>query len=66
MAAVSNIMNTPRMVNFLFRNYNHPPDTYSQFPGSCTNSLWEVIRASSAAPGYYEPFILGEYVHMVS
>ncbi|XP_076448406.1 calcium-independent phospholipase A2-gamma-like [Babylonia areolata] len=62
-AAVSTLINTPRMRNFVFRTYNFPPDVYSQYPGSCTDQLWEVIRASSAAPGYYEDFCLDNYVH---
>ena len=66
MCAISTLMNTPRLKNFVFRNYNLPPSTYSQYPGSCVHELWEVIRASSAAPGYYEDFPLGEYVHSVS
>ena len=66
MIAVSTLMNTPRLKNFVFRNYNLPPSTYSQYPGSCIHELWEVIRASSAAPGYYEDFPLGDYVHSVS
>ncbi|XP_076468723.1 calcium-independent phospholipase A2-gamma-like [Babylonia areolata] len=63
MSAISTLMNTPRMKNFVFRNYNLPPSTYSSYPGSCIHELWQVIRASSAAPGYYEDFPLGDYVH---
>ena len=66
MSAVSTLINTPRMKNFVFRNYNLPPSTYSMYPGSCVNEVWQVIRASSAAPGYYEDFPLGDYVHSVS
>ncbi|KAK7499907.1 hypothetical protein BaRGS_00008755 [Batillaria attramentaria] len=64
MCAVSSLVNTPHMKNFLFRNYNLPPESYSKYPGSCTNEIWEVIRASTAAPGYYEDFILNNYVHL--
>ncbi|KAL8567535.1 hypothetical protein ACOMHN_010126 [Nucella lapillus] len=63
MSAISTLMNTPRMKNFVFRNYNLPPSTYSSYPGSCTQELWQVVRASTAAPGYYEDFPLGDYVH---
>ncbi|KAK7102866.1 calcium-independent phospholipase A2-gamma-like [Littorina saxatilis] len=63
MAAISTVINMPRLKNFVFRNYNLPPSTYSAYSGSCHNKLWEVIRASSAAPGYYEDFRLGDYVH---
>lgn len=64
LCAVSSLVNTPHMKNFLFRNYNLPPESYSKYPGSCTNQIWEVIRASTAAPGYYEDFILNDLVHM--
>lgn len=63
MSAISTVMNTPRLKNFVFRNYNLPPNAYSAYPGSCTHMVWEVVRASSAAPGYYEDFLSGDYVH---
>lgn len=64
MCVVSSLVNTPHMKNFVFRNYNLPPESYSKYPGSCTNKIWEVIRASTAAPGYYEDFILDDFVHL--
>ncbi|KAL3851865.1 hypothetical protein ACJMK2_015566 [Sinanodonta woodiana] len=63
MSVLSTVMNVPKMKNFLFRNYNHPSGVYSQYPGNSKHKVWEVIRASSAAPGYYEEFMLGDYVH---
>lgn len=51
--------------NFVFRNYNHHPSEPSQYPGTCTAKTWEAIRASSAAPGYFEEFKLGDAVHQV-
>ncbi|KAK3581256.1 hypothetical protein CHS0354_032982 [Potamilus streckersoni] len=62
-SAMSTVINVPKMKNFLFRNYNHPSGIYSQYPGNCKHKMWEVIRASSAAPGYFEEFVLGDYVH---
>lgn len=63
MSAISTVMNTPRLKNFVFRNYNLPPNSFSAHPGSCTHMVWEVVRASSAAPLYYEDFLSGNYVH---
>ncbi|XP_050414521.1 calcium-independent phospholipase A2-gamma [Patella vulgata] len=62
-SGVSSVMNLPMMKNFMFRNYNLPPGVYSHYPGSCNHEIWEVIRASSAAPGYFEQFNHGDYVH---
>jgi calcium-independent phospholipase A2-gamma len=53
------------MKNFMFRTYNLPPGVFSQYPGNCKHKVWEAIRASSAAPGYFEEFALGDYVHQV-
>lgn len=63
MSAVSSLISAPRMTNFMFRTYNPPPGVTSQYPGSCKYRIWEVIRASSAAPGYFESCTLGNEVH---
>ena len=65
-SVVSTLTNVPRVQNFLFRNYNVPAGRQSRFAGSVDHKVWESIRASSAAPGYYEEFQLGDYVHQVS
>ncbi|XP_046344342.1 calcium-independent phospholipase A2-gamma-like [Haliotis rufescens] len=62
-SGMSTLMNVPKLKNFIFRNYNLPPQSYSRYPGGCRHSIWEVIRASSAAPGYFEEFKHGDYVH---
>ncbi|GFR89127.1 calcium-independent phospholipase A2-gamma [Elysia marginata] len=63
MSAVSALISAPRMTNHMFRTYNPPPGVTSQYPGSCKYRIWEVIRASSAAPGYFESCTLGNEVH---
>ncbi|RUS88543.1 hypothetical protein EGW08_003719 [Elysia chlorotica] len=63
MSAVSTLISAPRMTNHMFRTYNPPPGVTSQYPGSCKYRIWEVIRASSAAPGYFESCTLGDEVH---
>ena len=66
MITVSAIMNTDKIGNFLFRNYQYPIGRSSRYPGSIKYSLWEGVRASSAAPGYYDDYKLGEHIHVVS
>ena len=63
---VSALMNYEKIQNFLFRNYTYPPGATSHYPGSTRHKLWEAIRASSAAPGYFEEFELDGNVHQVS
>ncbi|NXC69450.1 PLPL8 phospholipase, partial [Anhinga anhinga] len=63
-AAVSTIVNrgTP-LKAFVFRNYNHFPGVKSHYIGGCQYKLWQAIRASSAAPGYFQEYILGDDLH---
>lgn len=61
--AVSTVVNHASLRPYVFRNYRHRPGLRSHFRGSCGNKLWEAIRASSAAPGYFEEFKLGRDIH---
>nr|XP_046249298.1 calcium-independent phospholipase A2-gamma-like isoform X2 [Scatophagus argus] len=63
-AAVSTIVNrgTPLRA-FVFRNYNLLPGVRSHYLGGCQHQLWQAIRATSAAPGYFQEFTLGNDVH---
>ncbi|XP_074915223.1 calcium-independent phospholipase A2-gamma isoform X1 [Buteo buteo] len=63
-AAVSTIVNrgTP-LKAFVFRNYNHFPGVKSHYIGGCQYKLWQAIRASSAAPGYFQEYVLGNDLH---
>uniref|UniRef100_A0A674PJ70 Calcium-independent phospholipase A2-gamma-like n=1 Tax=Takifugu rubripes TaxID=31033 RepID=A0A674PJ70_TAKRU len=63
-AAVSTIVNrgTP-LKAFVFRNYNLLPGLRSHYLGGCQHQLWEAIRATSAAPGYFQEFTLGNDLH---
>ncbi|ESO07389.1 hypothetical protein HELRODRAFT_76804 [Helobdella robusta] len=63
LSIVSTLMNAPRVQNYLFRNYNHPSDRPSRYWGSVEHRLWQSIRASSAAPGYFEEFELAGLIH---
>ncbi|KAM8862160.1 calcium-independent phospholipase A2-gamma-like isoform 1-T1 [Synchiropus picturatus] len=63
-AAVSTIVNrgTP-LKAYVFRNYNHLPTVRSHYLGGCHHQLWQAVRASSAAPGYFQEFTLGSDLH---
>ncbi|XP_068963120.1 calcium-independent phospholipase A2-gamma [Petaurus breviceps papuanus] len=63
-AAVSTLVNrgaTPKA--FVFRNYGHFPGVTSHYLGGCHHKLWQAIRASSAAPGYFAEYVLGNDLH---
>ncbi|XP_031138791.1 calcium-independent phospholipase A2-gamma-like isoform X1 [Sander lucioperca] len=64
MAAVSTIVNrgTP-LKAYVFRNYNLLPGVRSHYLGGCQHQLWQAIRATSAAPGYFQEFTLGNDLH---
>ncbi|XP_062872133.1 calcium-independent phospholipase A2-gamma-like [Trichomycterus rosablanca] len=48
---------------FIFRNYNHPPGRLSRYAGGSGYQLWQAVRASSAAPGYFREFPLYNDIH---
>ncbi|XP_022448729.1 calcium-independent phospholipase A2-gamma isoform X2 [Delphinapterus leucas] len=63
-AAVSTLVNrgiTPKA--FVFRNYGHFPGVNSHYLGGCQYKMWQAIRASSAAPGYFAEYVLGNDLH---
>lgn len=66
MAAVSTIVNrgTP-LKAYVFRNYNLLPGLRPHYLGGCQYQLWQAIRATSAAPGYFQEFTLGNDLHQV-
>lgn len=41
------------------------PGVRSHYLGDCKHKMWEAIRASSAAPGYFQEFVLGKDLHQV-
>uniref|UniRef100_A0A8D8XT33 Calcium-independent phospholipase A2-gamma n=2 Tax=Cacopsylla melanoneura TaxID=428564 RepID=A0A8D8XT33_9HEMI len=63
MSIVSTIVNLDRPLPYLFRNYSIPHQRYSEYRGSHDHPLWKAVRASSAAPGYFEEFLLDGLVH---
>ncbi|XP_028287558.1 calcium-independent phospholipase A2-gamma isoform X2 [Parambassis ranga] len=62
-AAVSTIVNRGTLKAYVFRNYNVLPGVRSHYLGGCQHQLWQAIRATSAAPGYFQEFTLGNDLH---
>uniref|UniRef100_A0A1A8GAW8 Patatin-like phospholipase domain containing 8 n=1 Tax=Nothobranchius korthausae TaxID=1143690 RepID=A0A1A8GAW8_9TELE len=63
-AAVSTIVNQGLPLKaYVFRNYNQLPGVRSRYLGGCHHQLWQAIRATSAAPGYFQEFRLGNDLH---
>lgn len=62
-AAVSTIVNHSLLIPFVFSNYTRPLGSVSKFPQSCKYRMWEALRASTAAPGFFEEYKLGNDIH---
>ncbi|XP_068996369.1 calcium-independent phospholipase A2-gamma-like [Embiotoca jacksoni] len=63
-SAVSAVVNwgtSPKA--FVFRNYNHKPGSLSRYAGGSGSQMWQAVRASSAAPGYFQEFTLQSDIH---
>ncbi|XP_062860271.1 calcium-independent phospholipase A2-gamma [Trichomycterus rosablanca] len=63
-AAVSTVVNRGLPLKaYIFRNYNLPPGVRSHYLGGSQHQMWQAIRASSAAPGYFQEYVLGQDLH---
>ncbi|KAK9525629.1 hypothetical protein VZT92_016316 [Zoarces viviparus] len=63
-SAVSTIVNRGLPLKaYTFRNYTLMPGVRSHYIGDCNHKMWQAIRASSAAPGYFKEFVLGKDLH---
>nr|CAB3264983.1 calcium-independent phospholipase A2-gamma-like [Phallusia mammillata] len=63
-SAVSTLVNRMMLKPYVWRNYSIVPGTrLTHWPGTCRGKLWEALRASSAAPGYFEEFKKHHNIH---
>lgn len=60
---ISTTVTEQRIDAHCFRNYAFPPNVQSIYNGSHKSKLWEVVRASSAAPAYFGDFALHGELH---
>lgn len=54
---VASLVSTKPPLPYLFRTYQHDARTASRFPGDCGSRVWEALRASTAAPTFFEPVV---------
>lgn len=62
-AIVSSLVTEQRISPYVFRSYTLPFGVHSSFKGSSTQPVWAAVRASSAAPGYFDEFCLDNHIH---
>ncbi len=55
-AVVSTLTSKKPALPYLCRNYDYPPNSISRYGGDVTWRLWEVARATSAAPSFFDAF----------
>lgn len=65
LAVVSSRIDDPDFTPFVFRSYGLPCGSASYYDGTSKYKLWEAMRASTAAPGFFSEFRLDGDVHQV-
>ena len=62
-AIISSLVTEKRITPYVFRSYSLPNRVHSSFNGSSNYPVWAAVRASSAAPGYFDEFSLDGNIH---
>jgi calcium-independent phospholipase A2-gamma len=62
-AIVSTLVSEEQICPYVFRNYHYPYRSQSFYRGSARHPIWAAVRASSAAPGYFDEFALAGKIH---
>ncbi|KAL4702443.1 hypothetical protein ACJJTC_017649 [Scirpophaga incertulas] len=63
LALVSCVGRGARLSPFLFRSYECPRRTRSAYPGTANAALWQAVRASAAAPTYFDEPLVARRMH---
>ena len=61
-AIISSHVTEHRITPYVFRSYTLPYLVHSSFNGSSKYPVWAAVRASSAAPGYFDEFSLDNQI----
>ena len=64
-AIISSQVTEQRITPYVFRSYTLPYLVHSSFKGSSKYPVWAAVRASSAAPGYFDEFSMGKYSSLI-
>ena len=60
---LSAVINQSSLSAYVFRNYTLSCHVHSKYDGNHKHMIWEAVRASAAAPTYFEEFKLGNKLH---
>ena len=61
-AMVATDVTDARLSPYVFRSYQLPRKTHTRYQGSSRHDIWAAVRASTAAPGYFDEFVIGDKV----
>lgn len=64
-AAIATLVSGPRPTPYIFRNYCHAENANPYYPGAYNVRPWEAVRASAAAPGYFQDYKISNNVFLV-